>query len=457
MIEGRNEGEAGSGTVLVAAGEDRQLEELARLVETLGLEVLGELEQGRRDGVGYLGRGKRAELKELVGRVGASFVVTDDELSASQARVLEEAAGVTVVDRTLLIIRIFEAHARDAASRLEVELAELSYRLPRVRGGYRALSRLGGGGVTTRGPGEQQLEYDRRVIRRRMERIRERLAEEEAARRVRGARLKKEGPPSVALVGYTNAGKTTILNALSGEGRSTADRLFETLETTTRLVAGTGGNHANRPVTGVGVVGQGSPPQTGTARPDFVLTDTVGFIRKLPTQLVHSFASTLEAARDADVVVLCADARSETLGGEIRTVEDTLAEALPSAGESGGREDNLSDGASGATRSREAVLCLNKIDLVSEEGRRELASSYPEAVLISARRDASLLLEAINAALASNRVRVRLLIPHAEYGAVGGLYGRAEIHAREDTEEGLKLDVTLTKPQASRYAHYRTA
>jgi GTPase len=454
MIEGRNEGETGSGTVLVAAGEDRQLEELARLVETLGLEVLGELEQGRRDGVGYIGRGKRAELKELVGRVGASFVVADDELSPSQARVLEEAAGVTVVDRTLLIIRIFEAHARDAASRLQVELAELSYRLPRVRGGYRALSRLGGGGVTTRGPGEQQLEYDRRVIRRRMERIRERLAEEEAARRVRGARLKKEGPPIVALVGYTNAGKTTILNALSGEGRSTADRLFETLETTTRLVSGTSGNHNDVPAADVG--GGSSPAQMGTTRPDFVITDTVGFIRKLPTQLVHSFASTLEAVRDSDVIVLCADASSETLEEEIKTVEDTLAESLAGFGENAGTRDSSRDGVSGAG-GREAVLCLNKIDLVSEEGRRALASSYPEAVWISARQDASPLLDAINAALASNRVRMRLLIPHAEYGAVGGLYGKAEIHAREDTEEGLRLDVTLTKPQASRYAHYRTA
>src|ERR671916_3432556 len=196
--------------VLVGAGEDRQMGELARLAETLGLEVVGVLEQGRRDGVGYLGRGKREELKGLVGHEGAGVVVADDELSPSQARVLEKAAGVPVVDRTLLIIRIFEAHARDAASRLEVELAELTYRLPRVRGGYRALSRLGGGGVTTRGPGEQQLEYDRRMIRERMERIGKRLKEEKAARTVRGARLKEEGPPSVALVGYRKAGKTTI-------------------------------------------------------------------------------------------------------------------------------------------------------------------------------------------------------------------------------------------------------
>lgn len=447
MIEGHNEGETGSGAVLVAAGEDRQLEELARLVETLSLEVLGRLEQGRRDGVGYLGRGKRAELKELVRSVSASFVVSDDELSPSQARVLEQAAGVTVVDRTLLIIRIFEAHARDAASRLQVELAELSYRLPRVRGGYRALSRLGGGGVTTRGPGEQQLEYDRRVIRRRMERILERLVEEEAARKVRGSRLKKEGPPSVALVGYTNAGKTTVLNALSGEGRSTADRLFETLETTTRLVSGTGAARSNAPVADVEAGSRRAP--MGTTRPDFVLTDTVGFIRKLPTQLVHSFASTLEAARDADVIILCADSSSDTLEEEIRTVEDTLAQSLA-----------FGDGHHGGgfgVGNREAVLCLNKIDLLSGERRRELASSYPEAVLISAMRDASPLLDAINQALATDRVRVRLLIPHAEYGAVGGLYGKAEIHAREDTEKGLKLEVTLAKPLVNRYARSRIA
>ena len=414
-------------TVLVGAGEARQMGELARLAETLGLEVVGVLEQGRRDGAAYLGRGKREELKELVGEAEADLVIADDELSSSQARVLEKDGGVTVVDRTLLIIRIFEAHARDASSRLEVELAELTYRLPRVRGGYKALSRLGGGGVTTRGPGEQQLEYDRRVIRRRMEKIRERLEEEKDARKVQGARLKKEGPPSVALVGYTNAGKTTILNALSGEARSTADRLFETLETTTRLVAGAASGNGK----------DGAPP-------DFVLTDTVGFIRKLPTQLVHSFASTLEVARKADIILLCADASSEKLEEEIRTVEDTLSDSFLESG--------------GADRPhQEVVLCLNKVDLISNERRRKLVASYPGAVLVSARVNASPLLGAVYEALAQSRVRMRLLIPHAEYGAVSGLYGRAEIHAREDTTEGLKLDVTLPKAQAQRYAHYRTA
>src|ERR671914_597052 len=246
--------------VLVGAGEPRYMAELGRLATTLGMAVVGVLEQGRRDGSGYLGRGKREELSRLVEELEARFVVADDELTASQARVLESAAGTTVVDRTELIIRIFEAHARDAASRLEVELADLEYRLPRVKGRNPELSRLGGGGVTTRGPGEQQLEYDRRAIRRRMDTINRKLAEEKAARAVRGTRLKKEGPPTVALVGYTNAGKTTILNSLSGAGRSTKDRLFETLETTTRLVEG------------------GSTNGSGGLRPGCVSTDTGGVI-----------------------------------------------------------------------------------------------------------------------------------------------------------------------------------
>src|SRR5918992_5927103 len=323
-------------TILVGGGGDRHMAELRRLATTLGMEVVGVLEQGRRDGSGYLGRGKRDELRRVVNEVGVRFVVADDELTASQARVLERAVGTTVVDRTELIIRIFEAHARDAASRLEVELADLEYRLPRVKGRNPELSRLGGGGVTTRGPGEQQLEYDRRAIRQRIEKIRARLKEEKAARKVRGARLQKGGPPTVALVGYTNAGKTTILNALSGASRSTKDRLFETLETTTRLVEG--GSTAN------GAEG---------AHPDFVVTDTVGFIRKLPTQLVHSFASTLEAANHADVRVLCADASSEDVEEEIQTVRRTLSE--------------LSEGAVDGAQGRPTILCLNKVDLLSEE------------------------------------------------------------------------------------------
>jgi GTPase len=347
-------------------------------------------------------------------------VISDDELTASQARVLEKACGVSVVDRTELIIRIFEVHARDAASRLEVELADLEYRLPRVKGKNPELSRLGGGGVTTRGPGEQQLEYDRRVIRNRMATINRKLQEEKAGRVVRGTRLREEGPPTVALVGYTNAGKTTILNALSGARRSTKDRLFETLETITRLVEG------SRKVGPDGMW------------PDFVVTDTVGFIRKLPTQLVHSFASTLEVARDCDVTVVCADASSEELEEEIQTVTLTL---------SGAAENGVGSGP--------MVMCLNKMDLVSEARAAELRRDHPHAVTISAIEDCEALVEEIYRAIASRRERMRVFIPHAEYAAASRLYGLAEIHAQENTESGLWMDVSLPRSASGKYAPYR--
>jgi GTP-binding protein HflX len=408
--------------VLVGAGEPRHMAELGRLATTLGMEVVAVLEQGRRDGTGYLGRGKREELRAVVEESGARFVVADDELTASQARVLEGAAGAVVVDRTELIILIFEAHARDAASRLEVELADLEYRLPRVKGRNPELSRLGGGGAITRGPGEQQLEYDRRAIRSRMGTINRKLEQEKAARAVRGARLKNEGPPTVALVGYTNAGKTTILNALSGAGRSTRDRLFETLETTTRLVEGGKVN------------GDGS-----SARPDFVVTDTVGFIRKLPTQLVHSFASTLETARDADVKVICADASSDELEDEIHTVQHTLAGVL---GEDNGTPNRI-------------ILCLNKMDLVPEERRAKLRRKYPEAIMISAIRDCEMLRREIYRSIASERERMEVLIPHAEYAVASRLYGLAEIHAQENTTEGLWMDVSLPRSASAKYAPYK--
>ena len=436
MVNGNPEDKA----FLVAAGEDRELGELSRLAETLGLEVVGTLEQARRDGVGYLGKGKRKELKELVEGAGARLVVTDDELTASQARVLEGDAGVTVVDRTALIIRIFGEHARDAASRLEVELAELTYRLPRVKGGNRALSRLGGGGVAggagaggrgaTRGPGEQQLEYDRRVIRERSSSIRRRLEEEKAARAVRGSRLKKGGPPTVSLVGYTNAGKTTILNALSGETRSTADRLFETLETTTRLVSGgASANGSNGHSGGV----------DGAVGPDFVVTDTVGFIKKLPTQLVHSFAATLEAARDADLLVVCADAGGDLvgLGEELASVTGTLEES--------------------GISTEGSLLCLNKIDLLGDRELSELAREYPEAVRISAVESVAPLVHAIRRKISGGFERTKMLIPHEEYAKAARLYGTAEIHAEGSTEEGVWMDVTLPKQDLPKYARYVVA
>ncbi|TCJ16618.1 GTPase HflX [Rubrobacter taiwanensis] len=408
-----------SRAILVAAGEDRHLDELGRLAATLGLEVCGRLEQPRRDGAGYLGRGKRRELGRRASELGAQVVVTDDELTASQARVLERDAGLPVMDRTELIIKIFESHARDAASKLQVELAELEYLLPRTRGMWTHLERQEGGGGrglrgATRGPGEQQLEYDRRMIRDRIRTIRRKLKDERASRRVRSSRLKKSGPPAVALVGYTNAGKTTILNSLSGAGRSVRDWLFETLETSTRLVEG--------------------GREDGVVRPDFVVTDTVGFIRKLPTQLVESFAGTLQAAREADVVVICADASSPELAEEIDVVRETLV-------------------ASGVD-AEDAILCLNKLDAVPEEAKREIERRYPQAVKISALKSTDPLKQSIYRSIASLRPRMRILIPHSDYSEVAGLYGTAEIHSSENTAEGVIMDVTLPEEKRERYARY---
>lgn len=399
--------------ILVGAGEGRHIEELGRLANTLGLSVIGSLEQNRRDGAGYLGKGKREELSQLVSEKKADCILTDDELTASQARTLEKASA-PVIDRTELIIRIFESHANDASSRLEVELADLEYKLPRVKGHNTYFSRLGGG-VGTRGPGEQQLEYDRREIRRRIGMIRRKLDEEKKSRETQTSRLKEQGPPTVALVGYTNAGKTTILNALSGSERSTKDRLFETLETATRVVQG------------------------DSRRPDFVVTDTVGFISKLPTQLVHSFASTLESATKADILVLCADASSENLEEEIRTVKDTLADL------------------SSEEPHRPMILCLNKADLLSETQRKRLLKDYENAVLISAIEDVSPLVEAIHGRISDNGLTVNLLIPHSDYRAVANLYGQANIHDKRMTESGVSIKATLPKDLLGRYSEYRTS
>lgn len=407
--------------VLVGAGEGRYLGELERLVETLGLSVAGSIEQNRRDGTGYLGKGKREELSSLVSDTQADFLVTDDELTSSQARVLETSATVPVIDRTELIIRIFEAHASDSASRLEVELADLEYRLPRVKGHNTSLSRLGGGGNTTRGPGEQKLEYDRRTIRRRIGVVKGKLKEKEKARMVRGSSVKSQGVSKVSLIGYTNAGKTTILNALGGTERSTKDRLFETLETTTRSVEG------------------------DQQRPGFVLTDTVGFISKLPTQLVHSFASTLESAAGADILVLCADAGSERLEEEIRTVRETLGDLIPNKD-----EDKISN-------SKDTILCLNKIDLVSNDAERDLLQRYKDAVMISALGDVSPLMKAIQNKIAEKGETLELMIPHEDYEIATRLYGQADIHDREATEEGILLRVTLPESVSAKYSKYRVA
>lgn len=401
--------------ILVGAGEGRHIEELGRLASTLGLSVVGSLEQNRRDGSGYLGKGKREELSRLVSETNADCILADDELTTSQARTLERSSA-PVVDRTELIIRIFESHAHDASSRLETELAELEYTLPRVKGYNTYFSRLGGGGSTTRGPGEQQIEYDRRTIRRRIGIIQRKLEEEKKAHYTQTSRLRNSGPAKVSLIGYTNAGKTTILNSLSGSSKSTKDRLFETLETTSRLVEGE------------------------SQRPDFVVTDTVGFINKLPTQLVHSFYSTLESAAEADVLVLCADSSSANLEEEIKTVKETLSDVI-----------------SAEPDDKKMILCLNKLDLLEDAEKFKIERDYGESVMISALEDTSPLFEEIYRKISDERFTMDLLIPHEDYRALANLYGQAEILKKETTEKGTSVRVTMPEELTDKYSDYRVS
>ncbi len=277
----------------VAAGDDGHLAELDELLRTAGVASVGELIQ-RRDRPhpnSYLGPGKLDELKAQLGAADANLVACDDELSPRQERNLETALGVPVIDRTAIILDIFASHAHTAEGKLQVELAQLEYNLARMRGLWSHLERLGGG-IGTRGPGETQIETDRRLARDRIAALKRRLAHVRSNRSVMRAERERAHLPQVALAGYTNAGKSTLLNALTGASVPVRDRLFHTLDPTTRVLR-TGGR-------------------------DYLLTDTVGFIRKLPHQLVDAFGATLEETRRADLILHVVDASvdEEELGGD---------------------------------------------------------------------------------------------------------------------------------------------
>src|SRR6185437_5924054 len=277
-----------------------EFEELAR---TAGVRPVARVLQQRSqpDPRSYVGKGKLDELKQEYGGVKAEVLLVDDELSPSQQRLLENTLEARVVDRTQLILDIFAQHATSAEGKLQVELAQLEYNLPRMRGMWQHLERLGGG-VGTRGPGESQLETDRRLARRRISVLRRRLKELEQQRATRRKERRRTETPTVALAGYTNVGKSTLLNALTGSEVSVENRLFETLDPTTR-----GFEHDGR---------------------RYLVTDTVGFIRRLPHHLVEGFASTLEETLVADMVLHVADAsaREDQLDAMVAAVEEVLQE-----------------------------------------------------------------------------------------------------------------------------------
>jgi GTP-binding protein HflX len=407
-----------------SADAEEELGELRELARTAGVEPVGELVQQRAipDPRTYVGKGKLQELKGAYDEARAEVLLVDDELEPSQQRALENALTARVVDRTQLILDIFAQHARSAEGKLQVELAQLEYNLPRMRGMWQHLERLGGGtgalgaGVGTRGPGESQLETDRRLARRKIALLRRRLRELGKQRSTRRKERGRSGTPTVALAGYTNVGKSTLLNALTGAEVSVENRLFETLDPTTR-----GFEHDGK---------------------RYLVTDTVGFIRRLPTQLVEGFASTLEETLVADLVlhVVDASASDERLEEMISSVEAVLAEI-------GADEVPVE-------------LVLNKIDRVDPLGRRRLANAFPGAVQISAATGEGLdaLRERIAARFSDRWEDVRLLVPYEDGAKLAELYSLgAPIDEREDGPEGVLVRARLPQREVRRFARYLVA
>ena len=400
-----------------SADAEQELGELRELARTAGVEPVAEVIQQRAnpDPRTYVGKGKLEELQQTYKDANAEVLIVDDELEPTQQRTLENALTARVVDRTQLILAIFAQHAKSAEGKLQVELAQLEYNLPRMRGMWQHLERLGGG-VGTRGPGESQLETDRRIARRKISLLRRRLKEVAKHRATRRKERAASGTPTVALAGYTNVGKSTLLNALTDSEVSVENRLFETLDPTTRGFE-----------------------QDGKR---YLVTDTVGFIRKLPTQLVEGFASTLEETLVADLVLHVVDASQsdDRLEEMIDSVDTVLGEI----------------GADEVPRE----LVLNKIDQVDPLGRRRLGNAFPGSVQISAVSGEGLdeLRARIAERFADRYVDVRMLLPYEEGAKLAELYALgAPIDEREDGEDGVFVRARLPQADVRRFARYLVA
>ena len=394
---------------------EESLDELERLAESAGAEVVGRVTQERKAPTPalYFGKGKVEDLRAWSRQQGADLMISDDPLSPVQERNLGGSLGLKVIDRTALILDLFAQRARSMEGKLQVELAQLSYLLPRLVRQWKHLERLGGG-IGTRGPGETQLESDRRIIRHRIEKIRGELRRVRSHRRLVRERRKATGFSVVALVGYTNSGKTTLLNRLTGAGRPAADQLFVTLDPTARLVAG----------------GEHSP---------FILTDTVGFIRKLPHQLVEAFKATLEELEQADLLVHVLDASHPGLEEQAAAVESLLAE-LGLVG-------------------RPTVVALNKIDKLEGGAPPRMLVKRFDGVPISAHTGAGMdrLLDRIDSALRGRVERAVLRIPYRDGLALSLCYDRGRVLARSDEPDGIRLEVELPPRLLGPLEPYRDA
>lgn len=384
---------------------ENSLRELAALAETAGAEVLDGLLQRRvhPDPATYLGKGKAAELAELVAAVGADTVVADTELAPSQRRALEDVVKVKVIDRTAVILDIFSQHAKSREGKAQVELAQLEYLLPRLRGWGESMSRqaggqvgAGGAGMGSRGPGETKIELDRRRINTRMAKLRQQIKGFAPARAAKRANRARGDVPSVAIAGYTNAGKSSLLNRLTGATALVQNQLFATLDTTVR--------HA----------------ETADGR-RFTYSDTVGFVRNLPHQLVEAFRSTFEEVASADVILHVVDGSHPDPAAQLRTVREVIAEvdaqAIPE------------------------VVAFNKSDLIDETQRLVLHGLAPDAVFVSARTGEGLeeLQGKIDAALPVPDREVTVTVPYDRGELVAELHERNRVLDTEYVEQGTRV------------------
>jgi GTP-binding protein HflX len=389
------------------------LAELKELLRTAGVAVAGELVQRRAqpDPNNYFGKGKLAQLKTALGESGANLIAVDDELLPRQERNLEEVIGVPVIDRTAIILDIFADHAHSAEGNMQVELAQLEYNLARMRGLWTHLERLGAG-IGTRGPGESQIETDRRLARDRIGQLKRRLGRTERARRLTRSRREESHTPRVALAGYTNAGKSTLLNALTDAEVGVGSRLFHTLDPTTRSF-----RHEGR---------------------TYLVTDTVGFIRKLPHQLVDAFKATLEETVDADLILHVADAS---------VPEDELEEMTAAV------DDVLEEIGAGA---KPRLLVLNKIDQLDPEERRMVAARHRDAVLVSALAGEGLdeLRRCIEQKFRAGLEAVELLVPYERGAVLSELHDLAGDLEREDTASGVRVRARVPAAVAERLRPY---
>ncbi|WP_287928549.1 GTPase HflX [Arthrobacter sp.] len=398
------------------ADAENSLRELAALAETAGSEVLDGLVQRRAkpDPATYLGQGKAQELKDIVQATGADTVIIDGDLAPSQRRTLEEVVKVKVIDRTALILDIFAQHAQSREGRAQVELAQMEYLLPRLRGWGESMSRqaggrvgTAGGGIGSRGPGETKMELDRRKIRTRMAKLRREIAAMKPARETKRANRKRNAVPSVAIAGYTNAGKSSLLNRLTDAGVLVENALFATLDPTVRKT---------ETADGLG----------------YTLVDTVGFVRSLPTQLVEAFRSTLEEVADSDLILHIVDASHPDPEGQIAAVRSVFAEV-------------------GALKIAE-IIVLNKADIADPFVVERLRQREPRTVVVSARTGQGIddLLAAISEAIPRPGVALTLLIPYDRGDVLNRLHrSDAEIISVEHGEEGTVAKVMVREDLAS--------